>query len=326
MAPPSAARLGLLALAALRAPLVSADNGFCANATHASWPICDMAAPLAARAADLLSRLSLADKVLLTVHSQPALPDIGLAGYDWWTEATHGVAGGAGPATNTGLPITTSCSFNRSLWRATGNAIGREARAYINTVNLGSTFWAPVINIVRDPRQVQKDRRRPRTATLTLNTLHRLLCAPPNPTHTQMGPQHRVRRRRALGVRRVRSQLRRGVPDRQGGAVPAAGQRLLQALRGERVRGPAHGDRQLRAAAGPRRLLSGALSDLCRGGAGLWNHVLIQLGERTVRKRESVGRRRRGGNVLRRSLTVVDRNPHSPTVSRTGQAAQTRGF
>ena len=53
-------------------------------------------------------------------------------------------------ASNTALPITTSCSFNRSLWMATGNQIGREARAFMNMGSAYSTFWAPVINIVRD--------------------------------------------------------------------------------------------------------------------------------------------------------------------------------
>jgi beta-glucosidase-like glycosyl hydrolase len=55
-------------------------------------------------------------------------------------------------ASNTILPITASCSFNRSLWTATGNQIGREARAFMNVGHADSTYWAPVINIVRDPR------------------------------------------------------------------------------------------------------------------------------------------------------------------------------
>jgi beta-D-xylosidase 4 len=48
-------------------------------------------------------------------------------------------------ATNTALPITTSCSFNRSLWHATGNAIAREGRAYANVGMSGLTFWTPVM-------------------------------------------------------------------------------------------------------------------------------------------------------------------------------------
>ena len=55
-------------------------------------------------------------------------------------------------ATNFAFPITTAMSFNRSLWRATGRHIAREARAMMNAGNAFSTFWAPVINLAREPR------------------------------------------------------------------------------------------------------------------------------------------------------------------------------
>ena len=54
--------------------------------------------------------------------------------------------------TNFAFPISTAASFNRTLWEATGRQIGREARAYMNAGNAYSTYWAPVINLVRDPR------------------------------------------------------------------------------------------------------------------------------------------------------------------------------
>jgi len=81
----------------------------------------------------------------------------GLEAFTWWSEATHGVNNAWGthsniPATNFPLPISTSCSFNRSLWEATGNQIGREARAQQNNGRNGNTFWAPVVNLLRDPR------------------------------------------------------------------------------------------------------------------------------------------------------------------------------
>ena len=44
------------------------------------------------------------------------------------------------------------CSFNRTLWRVTGAQIGREARAMMNAGNGFSSFWAPVINLAREPR------------------------------------------------------------------------------------------------------------------------------------------------------------------------------
>jgi xylan 1,4-beta-xylosidase len=90
-----------------------------------------------------------------------AVPSLGLVHYDWWNEATHGVAsGGTGVRndastpyeTNFAFPITTAMSFNRSLWGATGAAIAREARAFANAGNAYATFWAPVINLAREPR------------------------------------------------------------------------------------------------------------------------------------------------------------------------------
>ena len=45
------------------------------------------------------------------------------------------------------------CSFNRTLWRATGAQIGREARAMMNAGKGFSSFWAPVINLAREPRR-----------------------------------------------------------------------------------------------------------------------------------------------------------------------------
>jgi len=50
------------------------------------------------------------------------------------------------------FPITTGMSFNRTLWKATGAQIGREARALMNAGKAYSTFWAPVVNLAREPR------------------------------------------------------------------------------------------------------------------------------------------------------------------------------
>ena len=93
---------------------------------------------------------------LRSLSPPPLLP---LSATRRWSEATHGISGPGvhytaehNGASNTALPITTSCSFNRSLWRATGNQIAREGRAFRNLGLAASTFWTPVINIVRDVR------------------------------------------------------------------------------------------------------------------------------------------------------------------------------
>ena len=129
---------------------------WCAEPAHSAWTICDPTAGLDDRAADIVARLSLADKIQALGTATPRLPSVGLPSYQWWSEATHGISGpGVGynaelPAgSNTALPITTSCSFNRTLWHKTGNQIAREGRIFRNNGLAGSTFWTPVINIVR---------------------------------------------------------------------------------------------------------------------------------------------------------------------------------
>ena len=158
-----------------------APPSYCEQAAHASWTFCNPNAALEDRAADIVSRLSQADKIAALGTATPALSSVGMPAYQWcvwqrwprtvllllrklprarprhrWSEATHGISGpgvhhdAALPgALNTALPITTSCSFNRSMWKATGNAIAREGRAYSNAGLSGLTFWTPVINIVR---------------------------------------------------------------------------------------------------------------------------------------------------------------------------------
>jgi hypothetical protein len=131
---------------------------FCTRPDHVNWTICDPNAAIDDRAADIVSRLSLADKIQALNTGTPVLPSVGMAAYNWWSEATHGIShvSYSGPtpyASNTALPITTGCSFNRSLWHATGNQIGREARAFMNVGNAYGTYWTPVLNTVRDPRE-----------------------------------------------------------------------------------------------------------------------------------------------------------------------------
>jgi len=129
---------------------------WCGLGDHPSWTICDPTAGVDDRAADIVSRLSLSDKYLALGTATPVLNSIELPAYQWWSEATHGI-GGPGVkeggnltgSINTALPITTSCSFNRSMWHKTGNQIAREGRAFRNRGLAGSTFWTPVINIVR---------------------------------------------------------------------------------------------------------------------------------------------------------------------------------
>nr|GLL48062.1 probable beta-D-xylosidase 7 [Ipomoea trifida] len=96
------------------------------------------------RVRDLVSRLTLDEKISQLVNSAAAIPRLGIPAYNWWSEALHGVAN-AGQGISLSGPISGATSFPQ--------VIGKEARAVYNGGQAsGLTFWAPNINIFRDPR------------------------------------------------------------------------------------------------------------------------------------------------------------------------------
>lgn len=113
----------------------------------------------AQRAADLLGRLTLEEKVALMQNASPAIPRLGIKAYDWWNEALHGV-GRAGIATVFPQTIGMAASFDDELIYKVFTAVSDEARAKYTKAsksgNLqryqGLTFWTPNVNIFRDPR------------------------------------------------------------------------------------------------------------------------------------------------------------------------------
>ena len=115
--------------------------------------------PAADRAADLVSRLTLEQKVALMQNGSPAIPEFGIKAYDWWNEALHGV-GRAGIATVFPQAIGMAASFDDALLLDVFTTVSDEARAksaqYSENGGLrryqGLTFWTPNVNIFRDPR------------------------------------------------------------------------------------------------------------------------------------------------------------------------------
>jgi beta-glucosidase len=111
------------------------------------------------RAADIVSRMTLAEKVLQMQNTAPAIPRLGVAAYDWWNEALHGVAR-AGLATVFPQAIGLAATWDTDLMHRIADAISTEARAKYNEAIRnndhsryhGLTFWSPNINIFRDPR------------------------------------------------------------------------------------------------------------------------------------------------------------------------------
>ena len=111
------------------------------------------------RAADLVSRLTLEEKVRQMQNAAPAIPRLNIPAYDWWNEGLHGVAR-AGLATVFPQAIGLAATWDTPLERRIADAISTEARAKYNDASrhgnrgryYGLTFWSPNINIFRDPR------------------------------------------------------------------------------------------------------------------------------------------------------------------------------
>ena len=121
----------------------------------------DPAQPVAARANDLVRRLSLAEKIQQMRNSAPAIPRLGIPAYNYWNECLHGVAR-AGNATVFPQAIGLAATWDVPLLHEVADTIATEARAkhndYVATHDgnsaryFGLTFWTPNINIFRDPR------------------------------------------------------------------------------------------------------------------------------------------------------------------------------
>ena len=108
---------------------------------------------------DLISRLTLQEKVNMMMHGSKGVERLGIPDYNWWNEALHGVAR-AGLATVYPQTIGMAATFDPETHLQTFTYVSDEARAkYNDAVSRGEykqyyglTFWTPNINIFRDPR------------------------------------------------------------------------------------------------------------------------------------------------------------------------------
>jgi beta-glucosidase len=122
-------------------------------------PYQDPGLPTQARVADLLSRLTLDEKIAQLQNAAPAIPRLGLPAYDWWNEALHGVAR-SGYATVFPQAIGLAATWDVPLHARIASTIADEARAKNSealrhdnhSIYYGLTLWSPNINIFRDPR------------------------------------------------------------------------------------------------------------------------------------------------------------------------------
>ena len=111
------------------------------------------------RAHDLISRMTLEEKISQMGYYSSALSRFGIPEYNWWNECLHGVAR-AGVATVFPQAIGMAASFNDGLMHDVADAISTEARAKHHAaarqedrgIYKGLTYWSPNVNIFRDPR------------------------------------------------------------------------------------------------------------------------------------------------------------------------------
>lgn len=111
------------------------------------------------RVQDLISRMTVEEKVLQLFNEAPAIERLHIPAYNWWNECLHGVAR-AGKATVFPQAIGLAATFNETLMHKIGDVISTEGRAKhhyfvengVRSIYTGLTFWSPNINIFRDPR------------------------------------------------------------------------------------------------------------------------------------------------------------------------------
>ncbi len=111
------------------------------------------------RAKALVAQMTVEEKASQLLFNSPAIERLGIREYNWWNEASHGVAR-AGTATVFPHAIALAATFDASLVKEVADVISTEARVKYNRhvtygdrdIYKGLTFWSPNINIFRDPR------------------------------------------------------------------------------------------------------------------------------------------------------------------------------
>lgn len=111
------------------------------------------------QAKNLVAQMTLEEKIGQMLFASPAIERLGIPAYNWWNEALHGVAR-AGVATMFPQAIGMASSFDAPLLEEVAKVVSTEGRAKYNAyssngdrgIYKGLTFWAPNVNIFRDPR------------------------------------------------------------------------------------------------------------------------------------------------------------------------------
>lgn len=189
-------------LLALLFTLVLVLPGTAYAGTTYQYPFRDPHLPLTARIDDLLGRLTLAEKISLLHQYEPAIARLGIASFKTGTEALHGIAwstdinnnGAVVTANGTVFPqaVGLASTWDPALIKQVGNAVGQEARGFHaeNPDVWGLNLWAPVVNLLRDPRWGRNEEGYSEDPYLTgvISTAYGSGIEGDNPTYLQAAP------------------------------------------------------------------------------------------------------------------------------------------
>ncbi|KAK8814418.1 hypothetical protein WA158_008280 [Blastocystis sp. Blastoise] len=121
---------------------------------------CDTTKSVDERVWDFINQLTTQEKISISGDVSAAIERLHIPEYKWWSEGLHGVAVSGSAKFEEPTPYSTqfptvnhnAMSFNNTLFNMIGQVTSTEARAMNNADHGGLTFWAPNINILKDPR------------------------------------------------------------------------------------------------------------------------------------------------------------------------------
>ncbi|WP_184541944.1 glycoside hydrolase family 3 C-terminal domain-containing protein [Mucilaginibacter sp. FT3.2] len=131
------------------------------HAQQRQYPYQNYKLDFTTRVNDLVSRMTLEEKVSQMLNSSPAIPRLAVPAYDWWNEVLHGVARTPFKVTVYPQAIAMAATFDRQSLNQMADYAALEGRAVHNKAlqmgragerYMGLTYWTPNINIFRDPR------------------------------------------------------------------------------------------------------------------------------------------------------------------------------
>ena len=136
--------------------LLSARQAFAQDSSSPAY--LNSSLPAEQRAQDLVKRMTVEEKVTQLTNQSRAVPRLNIPAYNWWSEALHGVASSG--TTEFPEPVSLAATFDTDAIRRMATAISIEGRIKHlqfereghSKVMEGLDFWAPNINIFRDPR------------------------------------------------------------------------------------------------------------------------------------------------------------------------------